>query len=388
MKLEKIKKKYLILLAILLVVLSVLKLFWLSIAILIHILLSWGINYVINLIKYEVVKKLCKIVFLILIFLYVGIGIRVFVIDIYLIPSPSMANTLYPQDVILVNKLKYGPNLPQSPYEIPLVNIFYYLNDNSKKTVNRKVWPYKRLSGTTTITQGDVAVFKNRAVLVKRVAAIAGDTLKIVNAEVYLNNKLIEPQKHVRNSYVFKLNKPKQFYRAIDSLNIEGRFFSINDFNWKQAELYYLEAKQIKQLNSIDSFSVKVADTPIKAKMFPWYKDKNWTLDNYGPIIIPKKGMEIQLNDDSFELYKYILQTYENIDIKKQNDNFYANGNVLTKYIFKRNYYFMLGDNRNDSRDSRYMGFIPEENIIGKVSCILFSNKDGCFQWNRLFKGV
>lgn len=362
--------------------------YWLCTLIISIIFLFYGVGYLIKRCNIRIFKKLLSVVRTFLFIVIIGLSIRLFCFDIYLIPSRSMANTLYPKDVILVNKLKYGPSLPQSPYEIPLINIFYYLNDNSKKTVNRKLWPYKRLSGTATITQGDVVVFKNKEVFVKRVAAIAGDTLKIVNAKVFLNNKLVETPDHVINSYSFKLNEPKRFYHAIDSLNIEGRFFSINDFNWKQAELSYLEAEQVKQLNSIDSFSVKVAVTPIKAKMFPWYKDKNWTLDNYGPIIIPKKGMEIQLNDDSYELYKYILKTYENIDIKKQNDRFYVDGNVLNKYTFKRNYYFMLGDNRNDSRDSRYMGFIPEENIIGKVSCVLFSNKDGRFQWSRLFKGV
>ncbi|MFL1011695.1 signal peptidase I [Flavisericum labens] len=378
-----IDKKHLTLIA-MLIFLSFLGLFWLCIVVLIVALLYRGVNYI----KHKFIRKTANVLFSFLMLLFLAIGVRVFIVDIYLIPSSSMENTLYPKDVILVNKLKYGPILPQSPYDIPLLNIFYYLKNSSEKAVKEKVWDYNRLSGTGSIKQGDVIVFKNREIMVKRCVAIAGDTLRIVGGEVYINDVFNKSPKHVKNNYVFKLKNVRHFYSAIDTLEIKSHVASIKDNGRKQANLSYVEAEQIRRLNCIDSLSIKIADAPIRAKMFPWYKEKQWTLDNYGPIVIPKKGMEIQLNHDSYQLYKYIFKTYENLDIEEQNNLFFKDGKPISSYIFKKNYYFMMGDHRKDSRDSRYMGFIPEENIIGKVSCVLFSNKDNEFQWNRLFKSI
>ncbi|WP_434035527.1 signal peptidase I [Formosa sp. 4Alg 33] len=390
---KSIKKKYLVLLTIL-VILSVLRLFWLCLALIILTLGFWGVNYLLDLIKYKVIKKLCKGVFLFLMLLFVAIGIRVFIADIYLIPSSSMENTLYPKDVILVNKLKYGPSLPRSPYEIPWVNIYYLLQDNTKEAVTKKHWEAKRLVGTSTIKQGDVMVFKNfkrDVVFVKRCVGIAGDTFKIVNGEIYINNTLYNAPKHIRNTYAFKVKQPEILYKTIDSLHINTRFYSLkNDGHWKEAELSYLEKEKLQSLGVIDSV-MPLDDTNAlkKINLFPIYdKDKAWTLDNYGPIVIPKVGMQIHLTDDNLKLYSRLLKKHENTIIKKRDNHFFIGEKIVTSYTFKKNYYFMMGDNRKYSRDSRYFGFVPEEKIIGKVQCVLFSNKDDDFQWNRLFKGV
>ena len=306
---KHINRRYL--LFIFLAIFAIYRIFWLCSAIVFIMLMYWSINYVLKQIKINFIKKLCKGLFSILILFFVVICIRVFIVDIYLIPSLSMANTLYPKDVILVNKLIYGPNLPQSPYEIPLVNIFYFLKADSKNEFNYKVWQSKRLQGTSVIKQGDIVVFKKNEIRVKRCVAIAGDTLKMINGKIYTNNKLFKPSGKVK-------------------------------------------------------------------------KDKA----NYSQIVLPKKGMQIPLTVESFKLYRSLLIMYENVDIQDQNNNFYKNGKLIKNYVFERNYYFMLGDNRKDSRDSRNFGLIPEEDILGKVSCVLFSNKDGHFQWSRFLKGI
>ncbi len=387
----KIKRKYLILIAVLLFF-TLLGLFWLSIVILTVSLSYIGINYLISLIKYSFLKKLCNGIFSFLMLIIIAISIRVFTADIYLIPSSSMENTLYINDVVLVNKLKYGPNLPQSPYEIPWVNIFYYLKDNSKETVQKKIWKPKRLSGSSSIKQGDIVVFKkndNGYFLVKRCVAVAGDSFKIINSKIYTNNNLFNTPKGIVDRYAFKLKNPTAFYKVVDSLNIKTHYYSKkDDDNWKIAELSSLEAGELKHSNSIDSLHLVLAAFPIKSKMFPWYQNKKWTLDNYGTIIIPKNGMQIQLTEDTFNLYKVIIKSYENVNIIKEENIFLVNGKMISTYTFKKNYYFMMGDNRNDSCDSRYFGFIPEEKIVGKVSNILFSYKDGSFQWNRFFKEI
>lgn len=388
---NRIKRKYLILIIVLLFFV-ILGLCWLSIVILTVSLLYIGSNYLIALIRYSFLKKLCNGIFSFLMIIITAISIRVFTADIYLIPSSSMENTLYINDVVLVNKLKYGPNLPQSPYEIPWVNLYYYLKDNSKEAVQKRVWKAKRFSGLSNIKQGDVVVFKrvgNNNFLVKRCVAVPGDRFKIVNAKIYTNSNLFHTPKSIIGRYEFKLNNPIAFYKAVDSFNIKTHFYSKrNDDNWKMAELSFLEAEELKRLNYIDSLHIVLAVLPIRSNMFPWYYDKKWSLDNYGSITIPKDGMKIQLTEDTFNLYKFIIKNYENVNIIKKDNVFLVNDKSINTYVFKKNYYFMMGDNRYDSCDSRYFGFIPEEKIIGKVSNILFSYKDDCFQWNRFFKEI
>lgn len=386
-----IKKRNLILIAVLLFF-TLLGIWWLSIVILVVSLLYIGINYLISLIQFNFLKKLCNGVFSFLMIISIAISIRVFTADIYLIPSSSMKNTLYINDVVLVNKLKYGPSLPQSPYEIPWINIFYYLKDNTKETTQKKVWKPKRLFGSSGIKQGDVVVFKrddNSDFLVKRCVAVPGDRFKIVNSKIYTNSKLFYSPKGILGRYTFIIKNSAAFYKAVDSFNIKTSFYSKdNKDNWKMADLSFLEAEELKHSNCIDSLHIKLANVPIKSKMFPWYQDKKWTLDNYGTIIIPKEGMQIQLTEDTFNLYQFILKNYEKVNIMKRNDVFLVNGKIISAYTFKKNYYYMMGDNRNDSWDSRYFGFISEEKIVGKASTILFSFKDGSFQWDRFFKEI
>lgn len=111
-----------------------------------------------------------------------------------------------------------------------------------------------------------------------------------------------------------------------------------------------------------------------------------WTLDNMGSIVIPKKGMIISLNPNTFILCRKIINHNEKSAVTAKNGKYFIKDNAITTYRFKQDYYFMMGDNRNATFDSRCWGFLPETHIIGKVQCVLFSNKDGKFQWERFFK--
>ncbi|WP_187269415.1 signal peptidase I, partial [Algibacter pacificus] len=136
-------------------------------------------------IKNRYLKTAFKSVFNLVAFFLIVVALKIFVFGVFKIPSSSMKNALFPKDVILVNKLKYGPRLPRSPFDIPFVNIGYYFNENAKKRFKEYWWPYKRLSGTASIEQGDVIVFNSPwekdFILVKRCVAISGDTLHIEN---------------------------------------------------------------------------------------------------------------------------------------------------------------------------------------------------------------
>jgi signal peptidase I len=107
-----------------------------------------------------------------------------------------------------------------------------------------------------------------------------------------------------------------------------------------------------------------------------------------GPLIVPKKGMQIPLTPKTFALYKRAINSSENCKIKEVDGMYYVDDKKVIEYTFKKNYYFMMGDNRKGTADSRRWGFVPEQNIIGKVQCVLFSNYGGEFNWDRLFKAV
>jgi signal peptidase I len=121
--------------------------------------------------------------------------------------------------------------------------------------------------------------------------------------------------------------------------------------------------------------------------VFPYDEQHRWTRDNYGPIWIPKKGAALQLTTENYPLYERAIRVYEHNDFEMRNGKFYLNGKETTSYTFKMNYYWMMGDNRQGSQDSRYWGFVPEDRVVGKAWLIWFSWEDGP-RWNRLFRIV
>ncbi len=305
--------------------------FWLTIGVLFFALMTKTLG---------IMKK--KIFFFISIFfLTIVLSIKIFAFNIFKIPSSSMENQLFSNDIILVNKLTYGPRLPRSPFDIPWVNIAFYFNNNAKKRIKENWWPYKRLSGTTSIKQGEVMVFNStwdkNFILVKRCMALPGDTLILKNAKVFTNNKLfVEP-----NSIKYSVS------------------------NFQSNKAYTTEVKKL--------FFEDLCD---------------WDFTNMGPFVMPKKGMTISLNDKNFRLYKKAIQLGEKKNIYQDKGVYYINNQKAKRYTFTQDYYFMMGDNRDFTEDSRVWGFVPEQNIIGKVNYVLCSKHGGSFNWDRFFKAV
>jgi signal peptidase I len=145
------------------------------------------------------------------------------------------------------------------------------------------------------------------------------------------------------------------------------------------------QLEQIKKIKGVDSINQRIDSFAISKEIVKKAKNNKWTLDNLGPILIPKKGMVIPINAETHFLYKRILKQFEKCLIIKKSDSYFLNKKKITNYTFKQNYYFMMGDNRKGTIDSRTWGFLPEANIVGKVQCVLFSNYQDKFQWNRLF---
>lgn len=334
-------------------------------------------------------NKRVKIFFILLFIFFISISIKLFALDVFKVPSSSMENMMFPNDIILVNKLKYGSRLPRSPFDIPWVNIAFYFNDNAKKRIKEDWWDYKRLPGTSTIKQGDVFVFNSvwskDYILVKRCVALPGDILRIKDGGVYTNNKLFASPNTAKNNYKFIIKNKKALYKVMDSLALNNIMLNNCSSKFSEANLSKVELDHLKKVNCIDSIKIQI-DTFVKGKTFVKTPKIKWTFDNMGPFLVPKKGMQIKLSPETFSLYERTINGSENCKITALEGIYFINKKIAITYTFKQDYYFMMGDNRKETIDSRAWGFVPESNIIGKVQCVLWSNYQGEFQWDRLFK--
>jgi len=386
-----IKKHKTDLVIILLALISlVLGLVWLAVILILFIVIYKLTLHFISLMPFGFFKKMFMGVFLFLLLIFATIGIKLLVFDIYKIPSSSMENLLYPGDVIVVNKLKYGPRLARSPFEIPWVNIAFYFNENAKKRIKEDWWDYKRLSGTSTIKQGDVFVFNSTwskdYILIKRCMGLAGDTLRIKEGAVYTNSKLFVPAATERNNYKFRIKNKQHLYKYLDSLNLSYVMLRRVNNQFYEANLSKYDRDQLKKAKLINTISIQLDSFNGNNGLFCKVPNKQWTYDTMGPFVVPKKGMLIHLNSETFSLYQTTINGPENAKVTFLDGNYYFDNKKIDTYTFKQDYYFMMGDNRKGTMDSRSWGFVPETNIIGKVQCVLFSQKDNEFQWDRLFK--
>lgn len=324
-----------------------------------------------------------------------AISIRVFMVEIFSIPSGSMENTLLVGDKVLVGKLSYGPAMPKSPYEIPWINLFWYLSADKKTNLDSAYWDYNRLSGFSSVKHGDVVVFihplwgKRDNYFIKRCVGIPGDTLHIIDGVIFANREAIAASDLAKQPYQMKVVNRTEFRKTVDSLEFETWGNNSGDANKNiRLNLTRLQRKQLLMQECVDSVSIRLVENDSMQWVYPKDRKLAWTIDNYGPLMIPRKGTEINLTPISFLVYRQTINRLENVRIKEKSGVYYLNGLPATTYTFRQNYYFMMGDNRHNSNDSRYWGFVPEENIVGKASFILFSNDWNGIRWNRILKQI
>jgi len=312
--------------------------------------------------------------FIFLAFISIAIFTRLFVFEVYNVPSESMEDALFPGDLIIVSKLNYGPKMPQSPVEIPWINLLFYFNKTALAKSDSVWWPYKRLSGFSKISQGDVVVFNSvenrKEFLVKRCIGLPGNSLQIINGEVNINDHIIKAFPTIKKLYKLWLSNIKPFTRFADSLNITYNLNYLKSSKYcSDTFLNDAERDILEHLSGIDSIQYQT----IKGFAYPGNQEQvKWSPDNLGSLLIPSTGAKISLNQRNYFIYGKVLQN-EQASFCEKNGFFYINGRPITQYVFKKNYYFMMGDNRNSSYDSRFWGFVPEDNIIGKAIIKVFS---------------
>ncbi len=328
--------------------------------------------------------------------------IRTFLVEAYTIPTPSMEKTLLVGDFLFVSKISYGARIPNTPVAFPFAHHTMPLI-GGKAYSEIVQWGYHRLPGLGHVERNDVVVFNyppeykiprpvdKRENYIKRCVGLPGDTLEVRNAELFINNKLAYKAPHGEMEYVIETNGSEI---NGDDLNDEG----ITDFGMMGNNQYemFLEPKHIPYLKDLGNIkSIVPAIRPkgtITEVLFPY--DTNhfpWNVDNYGKIWIPKKGVTIKLDSINIKLYHDIIAVYEGNKLEQNDSKFIINGKETDSYTFKMDYYWMMGDNRHNSADSRFWGFVPEDHIVGKAWMVWLSldyNASNLFKkirWSRLF---
>ena len=332
--------------------------------------------------------------------------LRTFFIEAYTIPTSSMEKSMLIGDFLFVSKLAYGPRVPITPVAVPLVH--HTIPGTKKKSYSEIVKiPYHRMKGLGQIERNDCVVFNwpaeklgrpvdKKENYVKRCVGIAGDKIEIVNGQLLINDKPQDEPDGMKKQFTYNVKtkgsglNPKILYKKFD-ITEGSRGSSVNEYNLFLTD----EAVDgLKKFNNVKSIT-QIIDTSSVASeyYFPNNKSHTWNIDNYGPILIPKKGSKVNLDINNIELYRDIIENYENNSLKILNNNIYINYSLTDKYEFKMNYYWMMGDNRHNSADSRMWGFLPENHVVGKALFVWMSwDKNGKglgkIRWDRLFSSV
>ena len=225
---------------------------------------------------------------------------------------------------------------------------------------------------------------------VKRCVGLPGQTLQIKNRIVYLNGKANKEPDNVQYSYYVKL-KGQMPTELMDELGISNEdMASLNQYGY--LPLTQRAAKKLAARKDIVA-DIRLNTDAQTGDLYPLNAYTGWTRDNYGPVWIPKKGATVKLNMKNIAIYERPIRAYEHNDLKVKDGQIYINGRLAHSYTFKMDYYWMMGDNRHNSADSRYWGFVPEDHIVGKPIFIWWShNPDhpgfSGIRWSRLFNFV
>lgn len=348
--------------------------------------------------------------------------IRWLIMEAYTIPTPSMENSLLVNDFLFVSKFHYGTRTPRTPLQIPLTHQKIWFT-NIPSYLDWVQLPSYRLPGISHVKREDVVVFHVPRIeennydikydranwvdypvdlktnYIKRCVAIPGDVLEIKDRQLVINGQPLKNPEGMRYAYIV-ISRENINSRNMDALGLDGDDHSAPSIDDKNQAHYrmFLTAEQlekVKALPYIISVEVERGDGSNEAPRFPFSKyTEKWTGEDYGPLTIPKEGMKIAINDSTLSIYGSTITSYDlNKDAKVENGKLIIDGKEVTEYTFKQDYFFMMGDNRDNSLDSRYWGFVPEDHIVGKGFFIWLSiDKYGSFfnkiRWKRFFKPI
>jgi signal peptidase I len=349
--------------------------------------------------------------------------IRFFLFEAYTIPTPSMESSLMVGDFLFVSKMHYGVRTPKTPLQLPLTHQKIWFT-NLPSYLRWIELPVYRLPGFTEVKKGDAVVFNApnfeedgdapldlRTFYVKRCVGTPGDVLEIRDQQVYVNGKAMDNPERMQHPVFMKTkenldetffdtygirNSPDASYDSADWLPLADSTNQLVGYKMNTSKKHIDEIKALSWAKTFDLDSFKDPKGVTFLDIFPHDTVQfKFNRDWFGPIKIPAKGMTVTLDSKNVAFYKEAIRTYEgNSGIELQGGKLVKDGQVLKTYTFKQNYYFMMGDNRHNSADSRFWGFVPSENIVGKAVFVWMSldpNKglfSGKIRWSRIFRFV
>jgi len=383
--------------------------------------------------------------------------INIFLFQNYRIPTPSMEKSLLVGDHLFVSKVAYGPRMPNTPIAFPFTQHTMPLT-KGKSWSELVLWPYKRLAGFGEVRRfdpvvfnfpaGDTVVIEDQATsyyeivrstarelkardsftgngskpvsaymaqarkqiwdnyeviyrpvdrrdnYVKRCVGLPGDSLKIVNGNLYINGEMVPDNGTQQSNYIVATNgttiNPKAFERMgiarSDQTMLSGASY-ILPMTLENAEAI----SKFTNVTGVTQFLTRPGE--YAPHIFPNDTSYSWNEDNFGTLWIPAEGSTVKIDSSNICLYERIIDVYEENDLKIDGADIYINGEKADTYTFKMDYYWMMGDNRHNSADSRYWGFVPEDHIVGKPKFIWLSlDKEATglkkIRFKRMFMGV
>jgi signal peptidase I len=339
--------------------------------------------------------------------------IRWTTVEAFVIPTPSMEDTALVGDFLFVSKFHYGTRTTTTPLQVPLTHQKIWGTNIPSYVRWIELEPF-RLPGITHVKKNDVVVFnvprveQNEGVehpitlknnYVKRCIGVGGDVVEVRERQVYVNGELFANAKEMKYSYIVIAKE------QISEKNLRRLGFDYDDYyylgtNSNDKAVYRIllteeQLSNIRSVNYIESATLDRSRSEMpEGDIFPTSPYSQWNGDNYGPITIPRKGMTIVVNDSTMDFYGQAIRLDEHHNsVDTSNGRLIIDGKEYKEYTFGQDYYFMMGDSRNNSLDSRYWGFVPGDHIVGKALFVWMSidqeadlfNK---IRWKRLFSRI
>lgn len=357
--------------------------------------------------------------------------IRMFLIEAYVIPTPSMEGTLKVGDFLFVSKAHYGIRTPMTVIQFPLMHNRLPFNLGESYT-EKPALSYYRLPAIEAIDHNEPVVFnwpagdsvilepersldiaqarkKYRGKIppglevitrpvdkkdhyIKRCVGLPGDSLSIRDGQLYING--VAAQNPAHRQFLYRVTPPNISLKKLEEWGVSVS--SEQDRALASQGAFFLDDEQVQKIKTLGG-NIQVTRVPQDRE--PGYVFPNdpkryggWTVDDYGPIYIPKKGVTTPLNLDNLPFYTRVITAYEGNKLEVRDSTIFINDQPVSSYTFKQDYFWMMGDNRHNSEDSRIWGYVPEDHIVGKPLFIWFSTKNGNIReginWNRIFKSA